>query len=31
MSTDHNPTPSRPHPSIAEWKKIVAPYEEPSV
>jgi omega-6 fatty acid desaturase (delta-12 desaturase) len=31
MSTDHGPTPRRPHPSIAEWKRIVAPYEQPSV
>jgi hypothetical protein len=31
MSPDQGPTPSRLHPSVAEWKQIVAPYEEPSV
>jgi omega-6 fatty acid desaturase (delta-12 desaturase) len=31
MSTDHGPTPGRPHRSIAECRKIVAPSEEPSV
>jgi acyl-lipid omega-6 desaturase (Delta-12 desaturase) len=31
MSTNHGPTPSRLRPSVAEWKQIVAPYEEPSV
>jgi omega-6 fatty acid desaturase (delta-12 desaturase) len=31
MSTDDNPIPRPPNPSIAEWKQIVAPYEEPSV
>jgi omega-6 fatty acid desaturase (delta-12 desaturase) len=31
MSTDDNPTPREPNPSIAEWKQIVAQYEEPSV
>jgi omega-6 fatty acid desaturase (delta-12 desaturase) len=31
MSTDADPTPSSPHLSVAEWKQIIAPYEEPSV
>jgi hypothetical protein len=31
MSTDDGPTPRKPNPSIAEWKQIVAQYEEPSV
>jgi len=31
MPTDHDTTRSRPNPSVAEWKRIVAPYEAPSV